>query len=199
MNDIERRLADLRVATRGHLRPSPDLLRRIESSVEPRMAWRWIPAIALVAASIAILAIVVLPRAQEDVDVASRPPTRAEYVQAMNQRCEEYLAETEQVQVVFPTPEAYALAAENRIAAVTRSLDRIRFVGAPPGAPDLLNQVTREAESAQASAETARAAAQAGDTASAAISLADAESAVNRVGGFLAGYGAERCRPPGTP
>ena len=199
MNDTERRLQDLRRATDGRVRPSPDLWARIERSATPRVWVRWPQAVALAALVVVALAVATIQPGGDDQRVATAPPTHSEYVAAMNQRCEEYLREAGEVVVVFATPEAYALGAENRIAALTRSLERFRSVGTPVDAPSLLQQLTQEAATALASAQAALDAARGRDTATAAAALTDADAAVNRIGRLLSDYGADRCRPPGAP
>lgn len=199
MTDIERRLQDLRRATDGRVRPSPDLWPRIESSVTPRVWARWPQAVALAAVAVVALAVTTIRPGGDDQRVAAGPPTHSEYVAAMNERCEEYIREAGAVVVVFATPEAYALGAENRIAALTRSLERFQSVGAPVDAPNLLPQLTQEATAALASAQAALEAARGSDTAAAAAALAEADAAVNRIGRLLSEYGADRCRPPGAP
>jgi hypothetical protein len=199
VNDIESRLRDLRRATEHQLRPAPDLLARIERSGAPRTWQRWPQLIAVAALAAVVLVIAVLPGGRDDVRVVSRPPTQAEYLEAMNQRCDEYVLETAEVRVIFPTPEAYRLAAENRIAALARSLERFETIGAPPGAAQLLQQVSAEATSAQVAAQAALEAAQVRDPALAGAAMAEVDAAVNRVGDLLADYGAERCRPSRAP
>lgn len=199
MKDTERRLQDLRQATHGRVRPSPELWARIESSVTPRVWGRWPQAVALAAIAAVALAVATTRPGGDDQPVAAGPPTYSEYVAAMNQRCEEYIREAGAVVVVFATPEAYTLGAENRIAALARSLERFRSVGTPVDAPSLLQQLTQEATAAQASAQAALEAARGRDTATAAAALAEADAAVTRIGRLLSEYGAERCRPPGAP
>lgn len=199
MNDTERRLQDLRRATDGRVRPSPDLWARIESSVTPRVWARWPQAVALAAVAVVALAAATIQPGGDDQRVATGPPTHSEYVVAMNQWCEEYIREAGAVVVVFATPEAYALGAENRIVALTRSLERFQSVGTPVDAPSLLQQLTQEATAAVASAQAALEAARGRDTATAAATLAEADAAVNRIGRLLSEYGADRCRPPGAP
>lgn len=199
MSDIETRLRDLRRATERQVRPSPGLLARIERSLEPRSRLRWPQLIAVAVMAVVVLVIAVIPGSQDDVRVVSRPPTQEEYLEAMNQRCDEYVRETAEAQVIFPTPEAYRLAAENRIAALTLSLERFATIGAPPGAAQLLQQVSTEATSAQVAAQAALAAAQVKDPARAGAAMAEADAAVNRAGDLLADYGAERCRPRRAP
>ena len=201
MSDVESRLRELRRATEHQVRPSPDLLRRIESSLEPRAGRRWPQAVALAAAvAVVVVAVASMRVGRDDQQrVLTRPPTRGEYVEAMNQRCQEYVREVDEVQVLFPTPEAYVLAAENRITALDRSLERMRFVGAPPDGSDLLQQVTSGAAVARASAQRALAAAQAGDAVAAGAALAESDASVDQVGNLLADYGADLCRPRRTP
>lgn len=200
MTDIDRRLRELRQATDGQLRPPAELLARIEASVEPRPRWRLPVMVAAVAALVAALvAVTSIQAGRPDQRVAARPPTKAEFVWAMNAGCQEYVLETEAVQVVFPTPEAYALVAENRMSALVHSLDRIRAIGAPRHSDRLVEQVTAEATTAQVATQAALDAARMGQTAPAAAALGEVDAAVNRVGGLLAAYGATSCRPPAGP
>ena len=74
-----------------------------------------------------------------------------------------------------------------------------REIGAPPGAAQLLQQVSTEATSSQVAAQAALAAAQVRDPARAGAAMAEADAAVNRAGDLLADYGAERCRPSRAP
>lgn len=199
MNDVDNRLRDLRRATQGRIRPSPELLSRIEASVSPRTWWRWPMAMAIGAMTVIVATVALLQGGTEDEHVASRPPTQAEFGAAMNQRCAEFVAETDSVVLLFATPEAYALAAENRISALTRSLERLQSVGAPAGSPGLLLEVRSQAARAQGHARAALDAAQAGDTARASAELQQFDDAVNGLGTLLADYGAEQCRPREAP
>jgi hypothetical protein len=199
VSDIESRLRDLRRATERQVRPSPGLLARIERSIEPRSRQRWPQLIAVAAMAVVVLVITTIPGGRDDVRVVSGPPTQEEYLEAMNQRCDEYVRETADSRVIFPTPEAYRLAAENRIAALARTLERIRTIGAPPGADRLLQQVSVEATAAQSAAQAALKAAEVRDSALAAAAMAEVDAAINRAGDLLADYGAERCRPSRAP
>lgn len=195
MSDVENRLRDLRQATDGQLRPSPDLLARIESSLEPRIWWRWPMALAVAAVAVVVVMLAPTGGREQDQRVASGPPSQADFVASMNQRCAEFVAETEKVVVLFDTPEAYALAAENRIGAISRSVERVRSIGAPAGASGLLEEVEARAAEADARGRAALAAARSGDTAVAAAELDRLDAAVMEIGQLLASHGAETCRP----
>jgi uncharacterized membrane protein YdfJ with MMPL/SSD domain len=199
VSDVENRLRDLRQATNGQIRPSADLLGRIESSLEPRTWRRWPMTVAVVAATLVILVIVASQSGPRKQHLASRPPTQAEFVSAMNQSCAEFVAETQEVAVVFPAADAYVLAAENRIQALSRSVERIHSVGSPPQAPGLLEEVRQGAAVAEAHARGALESARAGDTAGAAAGLGQFQVAVNAIGDLLAKHGADGCRPAQAP
>ena len=199
MSDVENRLRDLRQATNGQVRPSSDLLARIESSLEPRMWQRWPMTVAVVAATLAILIIVASQTGARKQHVTSRPPTQAEFVSAMNQSCAEFVAETQEVAVVFPAADAYVLAAENRIQALSRAVERIHSVGSPPEALGLLEDVRQGAAVAEAHARAALESARAGDTAGAAAALGRFDVAVSAIGDLLVKQGAEGCRPARAP
>ncbi|HEX7276266.1 MAG TPA: hypothetical protein VF244_02735 [Acidimicrobiales bacterium] len=198
--DVEGRLLDLRRATDGRVRPSADVLVRIEASIGSRPGRRWPTALGAVAAvAAAIVGIAVLPERAEDQRVTSRPLTRDEYAAAMSERCDVYVQATAPVQVLFPTPEAYAAVAENRLAAVGTALAGLREVGPPPDAAGLFERLTSELGAARASAQAALDAARAGDTAASAAALTEAEAATGRAGEAAAAYGAAGCRPAEAP
>lgn len=192
--NVDDRLCDLREATKGQVRPSPELLSRIEASLD-RPAWAgWPRSMALAGAMAAVVLAIGLGRGEDTQRVASRPPTRAEFVARADQRCQAFAERRDRVQVLFPTPQAYALAADNLVDVLTRAIEDTLTVGAPPDAHDLLDDTLAGLRQALAQAERAKELAAHADTDGAAAALGEVDAIQGRVGNALADYGATQCR-----
>lgn len=194
--NVDDRLRDLREATDGQVRPSPELLARIETSIDRPPGRAWSRSIALAGAMAAVVLALVIGLGREDDNqrVASRPPTRAEFVASADLRCEAFAERRDRVQVLFPTPQAYALAADNIVDVLTRAIEDTLTVGAPPDAHDLLGDTLTGLRQALAQAERAQELAAQGDTGGAAAALSEVDAIQARVGNALADYGATHCR-----
>jgi hypothetical protein len=195
MTTVDDRLKDLRRATGEQVVASVDLLGRITGSVERRRPTRWTFGVAFAAALAAVVAVALLGRAPEQrQQVISRPPTNQEFLAAANQRCREYQTQTAPAIVLFPSAPAYALAAENRVAAITRSISQAESLGAPPEAQQLLADAIANLRAGLRLAQEAKERAAASDVEGAGRAFDGAEAAVSRAGNAFADHGAEDCR-----
>ena len=198
--NVDERLRDLRATTADRLHPSPGLRRRIEASVDAPRSSRWVMTLAVAAAAVVVL-VVALASFRHDGGqrVVTRPPSREEFVAAANQRCLDYTSEHDKVVPVFATPEAFALAADNRIAIIQAAIADAKTVGAAPGANDVLAATLAQLRRGLDLAEQTRQLAAAGDPDGAAAAYQAEEEAVRQAALALADYGAQDCRPVGGP
>lgn len=198
--NVDDRLRDLRRATGEQLYPSPRLRRRIEASVDAPRSARRVMTFAVAAAAVVVMAIAVTsPRHDPGKRVVTRPPTRSEFVAGANQRCLAYRTEHDAVVPTFGTPQAFAVAADNRIAIIAKAIDGAQALGASPEAGDVLAAAVADLRRGLDLAEQTRRRAEAGDVEGAAAAFQGEEDAVNQAAAVLAAYGAEDCRPPGGP
>lgn len=196
--NVDERLRDLRATTADQLHPSPGLRHRIEVSIDAPRSSRSVMTLAVAAAAVVVL-VVALASFRHDGGqrVITRPPSREEFVAAANRRCLNYTSEHDKVVPVFPTPEAFALAAENRIAIIQKAIADARTVGAAPEANDVLTAALAQLRRGLDLAELTKQLAGAGDADGAATAYQAEEEAVRQAALALADYGAQDCRPLG--
>jgi len=198
--NIDDRLRDLRRATGYQVHPSPGLLHRIQASVDAPRPSRWVTTVALTAVAAMVLVIAVLPfRHDGGQRVATRPPTREEFVAAADQRCLAYREQHDRVVPTFPTPEAFAMAADNRIPIIEKAIADAETLGAPPEARAALATALAHLHRGLDLAVQTRQRAGVGDADGAATAFQGEEDAVDQAAAVLADYGARDCRPPQGP
>jgi hypothetical protein len=200
VSSVEERLQDLRRATAERVHPSPALLSRIEASLEPRPPRQWVlrAAVVAVAAAVLVVALVAGHRDRSE-HVVSRPPTRQEFIAAANARCREFTAARDRVTVVFPTPEAYGLAADNLAATIQQGTAEAESLGAPPDAAPVLADVLSHLGAALDHVRVTKDRATAGDVDGAAAAYAAANQEIDQAGTAAARYGATDCQLPSQP
>lgn len=200
MSSVEERVRDLRRATAQRVQPSPTLLSRIEASLEPRPARRWVLRVGVVAVAAAAMAFtLVAGHRQRSEHVVSRPPTRQEFIAAANARCRDFTAARDRVTVVFPTPEAYGIAADNLAAAIQQGAADAESIGAPRDAEPVLADVLSHLNAALAQVQVVKDRATARDVDGAASAYAAANQEIDQAGAAAARYGATDCQLPGQP
>jgi hypothetical protein len=200
VSGVEERLRDLRRATAERVHPSPALLGRIEASLEPRPPRRWVLRVAVVAVAAAVLAVALVAGQRDRSEhVVSRPPTRQEFIAAANARCRAFTAARDRVTVVFPTPEAYGLAADNLTSAVGQGMADAQSIGAPPEAQSVLADVMSHLRAALDQVQVTKERATARDVDGAAAAYAAANQEIDQAGAAAARYGATDCQLPGQP
>lgn len=198
MSGVDERLRDLRRATAERVHASPALLARIEASLEPRAPRRWALRVAVVAAAAAVVAVALLAGHRDRSEhVVSRPPTRQEFIAAANGRCRDFTAARDRVTVVFPTPEAYGLAADNLAAAVQQGSAAAESLGAPADAEPVLADVLSHLRAALDQVQVVKDRATALDVDGAAAAYAAANQEIDQAGAAAARYGATDCQLPG--
>lgn len=196
MSTVEERLQELRRATAERVRPSPGLLSRIEASLEPRPPRGWVLRVAAVAA--AVVAVVVMTGHRDRSErVVTRPPTRQEFIAAADARCRDFTVARDRVTVVFPTPEAYGLAADNLAAAIHQGAADAESLGAPTDAEPVLADVLSHLRGALDQVEVMKDRASARDVDGAAAAYAAANDQIDQAGAAAARYGATACQLPG--
>src|SRR5947209_116193 len=176
--NVEDRLRDLRRATADQLHPSPRLRHRIEDSIDRPRSMRGVTALALAAAAVLVVAVLPL-RHDAGQRVATRPPTRDEFVAGADQRCLAYTTDHDKVVPTFPTPEAYALAADNRVVIINRAIVDTETLGAPPEARNVLAAALADLQHGLDLAQQTKQRALAGDVDGAAAAYQGEEDAVN--------------------
>ena len=200
MSGVEERLRDLRRATAERVHPSAALLGRIEASLEPRTPRRWVLRVAVVAVAAAVVAVALVAGHRDRSEhVVSRPPTRQEFIAAANARCRAFTAARDRVTVVFATPEAYGLAADNLAAAIQQGTADAESLGAPPDAEPVLADVLSHLHAALYQVQVTKDRATAGDVDGAAAAYAAANQEIDQAGAAAARYGATDCQLPGQP
>ena len=194
MSTVEERLQELRRATAERVRPSPGLFSRIEASLEPRPPW--VLRVAAVAA--AVVAVVVMTGHRDRSErVVTRPPTRQEFIAAADARCRDFTAARDRVTVVFPTPEAYGLAADNLAATIQQGAADAESLGAPTDAEPVLADVLSHLRGALDQVQVMKDRASARDVDGAAAAYAAANDQIDQAGAAAARYGATACQLPG--
>jgi hypothetical protein len=194
---LEDRLKDLAQATHQQIEPSPGLLYRIRRSTAPRRP-RIPRPIALAAAAVAVIVVVavVQSRGTNQRVVAPATVTRSLFIAQADQACDQFSAERAQLHVVFATPAGYQAVAAKAIAAAQQGVDQVQSLSAnpPPDARQVLDRLSADLGDALRQAQAVRDRAAAGDTVGAASALAAFNTAFDRAGSRLAGYGAAHCQ-----
>ena len=193
IEDIDGRLRDLRQATRGRVRPSPDLYAGLIESLEVRTARRWPKVVAALAAVIvAVVALRPQPNGPDDV-VSTRPLTRAAFVAVMTSSCQDLITSWKP----RPRPGIATIGPPYKVLdfhteALAGFLDRIRAIPEPPEAQPLMEEVERNVVAAHAAAQAYVTSFDGPEIASQAGS--DMRDAIDRVGAMLVDFGVGECR-----
>lgn len=150
IDDLDRRLRDLRLATSGKVRPSPALLARVESSLDRRTSRHWPQALAVAALILVVVVVVRLQPGPEET-VATRRTTREAFVSAMSASCRDLVSEW--VPGELPAVGQNRPGPDHR-AALERFRDRVISIPGPEDAPDLAEKLQRDAIAAHSASLT---------------------------------------------
>jgi hypothetical protein len=205
---LDDRLRELAQATHDQLEPSPDLLRRITAATASRRPRRVVPRRVLVTAAVGIAAAVIAIGLVADSHIhghvntqvgGSRPTVtaprvtqpntaRQDFINQMNTGCQQ---QQQHVQVVFPTPHAYAVAAGDLMPAAQQRLSGPY----PPDAAPVVATVNADLADAQQQLQVAQARGNAGDLNAAKAAFDAANTDFTKASSALAAYGATACAP----
>lgn len=193
IEDIDSRLRDLRRATKGRVRPSPDLFAGVIESLDGRTVRRWPRVVAAVAA--VFLAVVALrPQTSGRVDeVSTGPLSRAAFVGAMTSSCQYLITAWKPgPRPGIATLEPPYSVLDFHTEALAGFLDRIRAIPAPPEAQPLMEEVERDVIAAHAAAQVYVDSFEGPEPNSQADT--DMRDAITRVSAMLVDYGVGECR-----
>lgn len=193
---IEDRLRDALGEYRSQMSVSPDLLDRIEEQTNQRSRT---PVLLSIAAAIVVTVLVasaiLLSGGTDGARVASNDVNRKTFLAAADQLCVRTNEDLREINVVFGTPTALAVASQQGIELARTALRRLEDLRAPRTGRTALGNARRAALDAIVAATAAKEAADDGDVGRADRSLRDFRGAMDGIGVELAAAGAKKCGP----
>jgi hypothetical protein len=198
---LDERLRELAEATHAQLDPSPDLLARIRASSTRRRVQPPARSLVLLGAAAAIAAVAAVAGAlllrasghhAADTSGGARPAiARTDFISQLNAGCRRAADQYGNVQVVFPTAQAYGSAASALLPAAEGGLTG----PVPPDAATTVASVNADLRDAVVQFQAAQADGLAGDTNGAKTSFEAGTTDLDKASAALAAYGATACAP----